>query len=296
MPEQAAVTNRLFATIGGGLLAMLSYVIWPTWEAARTLPRLRALVEADLRYTSALFEGLTTPPPRRRHLHLQDLRAHVWAARASAEESLERTLGEPGPTHEIDAQAGARHHGRDAAPRPGQHRAFQPLLRSPDPRVSRTCTALAAALESASIEEIAGLRDAFHTLERTLAQDERPGARALVSALDITVDSIDTLVELWSAAEGEGPRCANRRSVPEYVYSMFRVGKTVPPKRAILKDISLSFFPGAKIGILGLNGAGKSSLLRIMAGTDTEFDGEAAPAPNLTIGYSGARAQARSAR
>jgi len=73
--------------------------------------------------------------------------------------------------------------------------------------------------------------------------------------------------------------------VPEYVYSMFRVGKTVPPKRQILKDISLSFFPGAKIGILGLNGAGKSSLLRIMAGVDTEFDGDAVPAPNLTIGY-----------
>jgi energy-dependent translational throttle protein EttA len=66
---------------------------------------------------------------------------------------------------------------------------------------------------------------------------------------------------------------------------MFRVGKTVPPKRQILKDISLSFFPGAKIGILGLNGAGKSSLLRIMARADTEFDGDAAPAPNLTIGY-----------
>jgi energy-dependent translational throttle protein EttA len=66
---------------------------------------------------------------------------------------------------------------------------------------------------------------------------------------------------------------------------MFRVGKTVPPKRQILKDISLSFFPGAKIGILGLNGAGKSSLLRIMAGADTEFDGDAAPAPNLRIGY-----------
>jgi energy-dependent translational throttle protein EttA len=73
--------------------------------------------------------------------------------------------------------------------------------------------------------------------------------------------------------------------VPEYVYSMFRVGKMVPPKRQILKDISLSFFPGAKIGILGLNGAGKSSLLRIMAGVDTEFDGDAAPAPNLTIGH-----------
>ncbi len=66
---------------------------------------------------------------------------------------------------------------------------------------------------------------------------------------------------------------------------MYRVGKVVPPKRQILKDISLSFFPGAKIGILGLNGAGKSSLLRIMAGVDTEFDGDAEPAPNLTIGF-----------
>jgi sulfate-transporting ATPase len=66
---------------------------------------------------------------------------------------------------------------------------------------------------------------------------------------------------------------------------MHRVGKTVPPKRQILKDISLSFFPGAKIGILGLNGSGKSTLLRIMAGLDTEIDGDAVPMPNLTIGY-----------
>ena len=71
----------------------------------------------------------------------------------------------------------------------------------------------------------------------------------------------------------------------QYVYSMFRVGKTVPPKRAILKDISLSFLPGAKIGILGLNGAGKSTVLRIMAGVDQEFEGDAIAAPGLTIGY-----------
>ncbi len=71
----------------------------------------------------------------------------------------------------------------------------------------------------------------------------------------------------------------------EFVYSMHRVGKMVPPKRQILKDISLSFFPGAKIGILGLNGSGKSSLLRIMAGVDTDFDGEAKPMPNISIGY-----------
>ena len=66
---------------------------------------------------------------------------------------------------------------------------------------------------------------------------------------------------------------------------MYRVGKVVPPKRQILKDISLSFFPGAKIGVLGLNGAGKSSLLRIMAGVDTEFDGTAEPMPGISIGY-----------
>ncbi|MBV9270614.1 MAG: ATP-binding cassette domain-containing protein, partial [Candidatus Eremiobacteraeota bacterium] len=71
----------------------------------------------------------------------------------------------------------------------------------------------------------------------------------------------------------------------QYVYSMYRVGKTVPPNRTILKDISLSFLPGAKIGILGLNGAGKSSVLRIMAGADTEYDGTAEPMPNITVGY-----------
>ncbi|TDJ48471.1 MAG: energy-dependent translational throttle protein EttA [Gammaproteobacteria bacterium] len=71
----------------------------------------------------------------------------------------------------------------------------------------------------------------------------------------------------------------------QYVFTMNQVSKIVPPKRAILRDISLSFFPGAKIGVLGLNGAGKSTLLRIMAGIDTEFDGEARPQPGIKIGY-----------
>ncbi|MFO1206441.1 MAG: energy-dependent translational throttle protein EttA [Burkholderiales bacterium] len=71
----------------------------------------------------------------------------------------------------------------------------------------------------------------------------------------------------------------------QYVFSMHRVSKVVPPKRVILKDISLSFFPGAKIGVLGLNGSGKSSLLRIMAGEDAEFDGEATPMSGLRIGF-----------
>ena len=71
----------------------------------------------------------------------------------------------------------------------------------------------------------------------------------------------------------------------QYVYSMNRVSKTVPPKRQILKDISLSFFPGAKIGVLGLNGSGKSTLLKIMAGVDKEIEGEAIPMPGIKIGY-----------
>ena len=71
----------------------------------------------------------------------------------------------------------------------------------------------------------------------------------------------------------------------QYIYTMSRVGKIVPPKRVILRDISLSFFPGAKIGVLGLNGSGKSSLLRIMAGIDTEIEGEARPQPGIHVGF-----------
>ncbi len=71
----------------------------------------------------------------------------------------------------------------------------------------------------------------------------------------------------------------------QYVYTMNRVGKIVPPKREILKDISLSFFPGAKIGVLGLNGSGKSTLLRIMAGLDQDIQGEARPQPGIRVGY-----------
>ncbi len=71
----------------------------------------------------------------------------------------------------------------------------------------------------------------------------------------------------------------------QYIYTMNRVAKVVPPKRFIIRDISLSFLPGAKIGVLGLNGAGKSTVLRIMAGLDTEIDGEARPQPGIKVGY-----------
>ena len=71
----------------------------------------------------------------------------------------------------------------------------------------------------------------------------------------------------------------------QYVYTMNQVGKVVPPKRKILDDISLSFFPGAKIGVLGLNGSGKSTLLRIMAGEDKDIEGEARPQAGIKVGY-----------
>lgn len=71
----------------------------------------------------------------------------------------------------------------------------------------------------------------------------------------------------------------------QYIYTMIEVSKIVPPNRTIIKDISLSFFPGAKIGLLGLNGAGKSTVLRIMAGEDQDFEGEARPQPGIRIGY-----------
>ena len=71
----------------------------------------------------------------------------------------------------------------------------------------------------------------------------------------------------------------------QYIYTMNRVAKMVPPKRFIIHDISLSFFPGAKIGVLGLNGSGKSTLLRIMAGIDKDFDGEARPQAGIKIGF-----------
>ncbi len=81
------------------------------------------------------------------------------------------------------------------------------------------------------------------------------------------------------------PPTTEPNHMAQYIYTMNRVGKVVPPKREILKDISLSFFPGAKIGVLGLNGSGKSTLLRIMAGIDTDILGEARPQPGIHIGF-----------
>jgi len=88
-----------------------------------------------------------------------------------------------------------------------------------------------------------------------------------------------------ASATSEPLQLRLQSKMAQYVYTMNRVGKTVPPKRTILKDISLSFFPGAKIGVLGTNGSGKSSLLRIMAGLDTDIEGEATPMPGIKVGF-----------
>jgi ATP-binding cassette ChvD family protein len=88
-----------------------------------------------------------------------------------------------------------------------------------------------------------------------------------------------------ATAVARGRRVHDNGSMAQYIYTMNRVSKVVPPKRTILRDISLSFFPGAKIGVLGLNGSGKSSLLKIMAGMDTNIDGEARPQSGIKVGY-----------
>jgi energy-coupling factor transporter ATP-binding protein EcfA2 len=108
------------------------------------------------------------------------------------------------------------------------------------------------------------------------------GSRAVVRPIG---HSSVSPVYLGKIAEGTLPWRNTSQAMSQYVYSMYRVGKIVPPKRQILKDISLSFLPGAKIGILGLNGAGKSTVLRIMAGVDTEIEGEAQALPGLSVGY-----------
>ncbi len=89
-------------------------------------------------------------------------------------------------------------------------------------------------------------------------------------------------------------RAAGGRMTLQYIFSTLRLGKVVPPSRHVLKDISLSFFPDAKIGVIGLNGAGKSSLLKIMAGVDPDFIGEARPAPGIRIGWLPQEPRARS--
>src|ERR1700692_3156258 len=100
-------------------------------------------------------------------------------------------------------------------------------------------------------------------------------ALPIYRAVQARCPSFCALFEVSFGPASETPRLEIASPMAQFVYTMIRVGKIVPPKRQILKNISLSFHPGAKIGLLGLNGAGKSTILKIMAGIDKEFEGEA---------------------
>jgi uncharacterized membrane protein YccC len=193
IPEHDAIVNRLLATFAGGVLAMLSYLIWPTWEATQVRARLRALVDADLDQTRILLAGLAGDEPRD-PARLQAARAQVWAVRASAEESLERMLAEPSTKDRIepDQALGIM----AATQRLGlANTALWSFYLSDSveamPLLHPLCEKLAV-----PIAEISGLRDAERALDLELAARTSPHAKGLRTALDLCIDSINTLVEI----------------------------------------------------------------------------------------------------
>jgi sulfate-transporting ATPase len=115
--------------------------------------------------------------------------------------------------------------------------------------------------------------------------EQAPAEVLMLRQLAAATDAIVAWIEIAGIISALLHSLPKEKQMAQYVFSMNRVGKIVPPKRQILKDISLSFFPGAKIGVLGLNGSGKSTLLKIMAGIDKEIEGEAIPMAGLKIGY-----------
>jgi uncharacterized membrane protein YccC len=193
IPEHDAVVNRLLATIAGGILAMLSYLIWPTWEATHVRAQLRALIDADLAHTRQLLAGLSGSEPRDA-ARLQAGRSAVWAARASAQESLERMLAEPSSTYDVqpDKALGIM----AATQRLGlANTALSSLYFDKDftplPQLSGLIERLAA-----PFGQIGHLRDASAPLEAEIAAMQSPRAKALHAALDLTIESIDTLADI----------------------------------------------------------------------------------------------------
>jgi uncharacterized membrane protein YccC len=197
-PEATAVQNRLVATIIGGLLAMGSYLIWPTWESARTRVALRAIVEGSLEFTRYLLAGLIDPSARDLP-KMRALRTKLWSRRATADESLERMLSEPGRTHEIDpdvalgVMAASERFGLANA-------ALSSLYQDPQTPAFPALAPLASALANASIDRASGLRDAYTQVADALAGDTNEVARALLTSCDRIVDSTNTVVELWNGA------------------------------------------------------------------------------------------------
>jgi uncharacterized membrane protein YccC len=203
VPEHYAVVNRLFATLVGGTLAMASYLLWPTWEGGRLRSQLRALSEASIDYTRAMLDALAGDAPRDLSA-LQRMRAKVWSIRASADESLERMLSEPESTHEFDRHAAVGI--MAATQRLGlANAALSGLYSDPQTPAFACLRPIAQRLHEDEIEKTGGLRDASFAAEHELARDDRSQAQALRSALDLTIDSINTLVELWATAGEDAP-------------------------------------------------------------------------------------------
>lgn len=197
VPERDAVLNRLFATIAGGVVAMASYALWPTWEAPRIGVRLRELTDADLRYSAMLLRGLAGLDPRD-GAQLLALRNSIWNTRANAEESLERMLAEPSAHGEIEPDralaimAATQRLGlaNTALSSLYLDRGFQPI-----PELAP----LARAYE-APVERIAGLRDAATPIAQMLAGHDGERARAVHAALDLMIDSTNLLAEAFAAS------------------------------------------------------------------------------------------------
>ena len=193
-PEATAVQNRLVATVAGGLLAMASYVIWPTWESTRTPAALRALVNAALDYTRLMLQGLIEPSARDA-VKLRAERPRVWALRAAAEESLERMLSEPGHTHEMDPDAALGI--MAASERLGlANAALSSLYQDPQTPAYPQLEPLARAFAGASFDGASGLRDAYAEAAKALETDTGPATTALLTSCDRAVDSTNTIVEL----------------------------------------------------------------------------------------------------
>ncbi|MGA8839528.1 MAG: FUSC family protein [Candidatus Aquilonibacter sp.] len=201
-PEATAVQNRLEATVIGGLLAIGSYLIWPTWESPRTVANLRALINGSLDYTRLLFNGLIDPSARDLPKILA-VRTKLWAVRATAEESLERMLSEPGGTHEIDSDTAL---GLMAASERLSlaNTALSSLYQDPHTPAFAALAPLATALANASIDRADGLQDAYAKVAEALAADTSAVTQGLLVACDRIVDSTNTIVELWNRANTAG--------------------------------------------------------------------------------------------
>ncbi len=201
-PEATAVQNRLVATVIGGLLAITSYLIWPTWESERTVASLRALVDGSLEFTRFLLAGLIDPGSRDLP-KMRALRTKLWSTRATAEESLERMLSEPGGTHEIDPDTALGI--MAATQRLGLgNAALSHLYQDPQTPAFPEFAPLASALANASIERATGLREAYSEVADALPTDTGAVGQGLLAACDRIVDSTNTIVELWNRTNDAG--------------------------------------------------------------------------------------------